>query len=289
MEDFLLHDISIKVLQFSALDAKYMYHSIPYIKDDMLECSLVFPSYMTMKLMLILLFNPLLPALDGLDKNICFMNVKSLQTSYIFLISCDWCSIVNGIIETARKNLVAAPGLIDSVDFTSLAVTDKYLDLVLESRTHRVTKKDTANWCMNQFGKKTKDLLLFSRIYLKFESLELKWCPFKRSKEFYYRNKDKRFLFPTQQLVYTIGEILSKHETITCNNCPKVVNRHFKYTDSNTQSIFQPLLVHMLKMLENKEVTRSSSILSLNNLSKGMRDTMKFFKQTAKTRKGNPC
>ena len=71
------------------------------------------------------------------------------------------------------------------------------------------------------FGKKSIDLLLFSQIYLKLEMIELRWCPFKRSKEFYYRNKDKQYLEPTEKMRYEVGKILSKHETITCNNCPK--------------------------------------------------------------------
>lgn len=76
--------------------------------------------------------------------------------------------------------------------------------------------------------------------------IELRWCPFKRSKEFYYRNKDNRYLEPTEKIIYEIGKILSEHDTITCNNCPRVINEKWKYTKSNKLSIFQPLLDYMV-------------------------------------------
>lgn len=77
--------------------------------------------------------------------------------------------------------------------------------------------------------------------------VELRWCPFKRSKKLYYRNKDKRYLEPSENMIYEIGKILSKHEIITCSNCPKVVNEKWQYTKSNKRSIFQPLLNYMIE------------------------------------------
>ena len=47
-------------------------------------------------------------------------------------------------------------------------------------------------------------------------------------------------------MIYEVGKILSIHETITCNNCPKVVNKNWKYTKSNKHSIFQPLLDYIM-------------------------------------------
>ena len=82
------------------------------------------------------------------------------------------------------------------------------------------------------------------------EFLELRWCPFKRSKETYYRNKDPRYLEPTEKIMYEIGKILNEHETITCNNCPNIVNTNWKYTKNREPSIFQPLLDYMMKEID---------------------------------------
>ena len=50
------------------------------------------------------LFTPLKPSLHNLDKNVCFMNVQGLD--YMINNNCDWCSICNGILETAKQNII---------------------------------------------------------------------------------------------------------------------------------------------------------------------------------------
>ena len=196
------------------------------------------------------LFTPLKPALHNLDKNVCFLEIDNKYNN--IRISCDWCSIINGMIETAKQNINKNPKLIKQIDFEKLKMMDTYLDFCLVDRTEKVTNKQIEKLCKNTFGKITIDLLLLSRLYLKLEMIELRWCPFKRSKEFYYRNKDKRYLEPTEKTIYEVGKILSTHETVTCNNCPKIVNEKWKYTKSNTQSIFQPLLDYMMEEINSK-------------------------------------
>ena len=88
--------------------------------------------------------------------------------------------------------------------------------------------------------------------------IELRWCPFKRSRETYYRNIDKRYLKPTGKMMYEIGKILATSETITCNNCPKIVNRNWRYTKSNQQSSFQPLLNYMIKEVDRCKVVHKA-------------------------------
>jgi len=191
------------------------------------------------------LFIPFIPALDNLDKNVCFLEIDDKYNN--IKISCDWCSICNGIIETAKLNIINNHDLLKKIDFEKLREFDKYLDYILIDRRKKLMKKQIEEWCQDTFQAKSSDLLLLSRIYLKVEMIELRWCPFKRSKQFYYRNKDKRFLNPTNKIIYEVGKILSKHDTITCNNCPKIVNDNWKYTKSDTKSIFQPLLDYMME------------------------------------------
>ena len=205
------------------------------------------PHYPFVKILMEFLFVPLKPTLNNLDKNVCFLDIVANTDNEIFLLSCDWCSICNGIVETSKRNIIKNPNLVKRIDFEKLKIADKYLDFSLIDRTERLTNEKIEEWCENTFGKKSIDLLLFSQIYLKLEMIELRWCPFKRSKKFYYRNKDKRYLEPTEKMRYEVGKILSNYETIACNNCPKVVNENWKYTKSNKQSIFQPLLDYMME------------------------------------------
>ena len=209
-----------------------------------IESVKIMPHYQFLKIIMNYLFIPLKPVLHNLDKNVCFMDIDDKYSN--IRISCDWCSICNGIVETAKQNIITNPKITKSIDVDKLKYFDKYLDFILVDRTEKITNEKIEEWCENTFGKISIDLLLFSQIYLKIEMIELRWCPFKRSKEFYYRNKDKRYLEPTEKMIYEIGKILSKHETITCNNCPKVVNEKWKYTKSNKHSIFQPLLDYMI-------------------------------------------
>ena len=210
------------------------------------------PHYPLLKLGMNYFFNCLKPALHDLDKNVCFLDIETDKNIEGFLLSCDWCSICNGIIETAKQNILKNPELLKCIDFEKLKVADNYLDFCLVARTEKITNEKTEKWCESIFGKTNCDLLLFSQIYLKLEMIELRWCPFKRSTEFYYRNKDKRYLDPIEQIRWRVGEILSNYETITCNNCPSAVNEKWKYTKSNTKSIFQPLLDFMIKEINSQ-------------------------------------
>lgn len=243
MNDSLLLEIANKALCIGIYD-------IPYIIDApvgrFVEGIKIYPSYVFLKFWMYACYTPLLPALRGLDTNVCFVMEKGFFP--IFRVSCDWCSICNGILETAKQNIIRDPELIAYIDFNRLRYIDIYLDFILADRTDKITADTTRIWCEQTFSRTTPELLLFSSVYLKLESVELKWCPFKRSKELYYRNKDARYLLPTESIIYEVGRILAQpeHETITCNNCPKVINEHFAFTGSNTDSIFQPLLDSMM-------------------------------------------
>lgn len=204
------------------------YH--PVAIKTLIEFYKIYPHYPSIKTIMICLFNPLKPVLHNLDKNVSFLDIAENKETIQLIIGCDWCSICNGIVETAKSNIVKNPKLVKRIDFEKLKIMDKCLDIILVDRTEKITNEKIEEWCKNTFGKKSIDLLLFSQIYLKLEMIELRWCPFKRSKEFYYRNKDKRYLDPTEKMIYEVGKILFIHETITCNNCPKVVNEKWKYT-----------------------------------------------------------
>jgi hypothetical protein len=225
---------------------KYMPITAENIIANSIEVLKILPFYPLLTLIMYYVFLPLKPVLYNLDKNVSFLNICENKYTITLVIGCDWCSICNGIMETAKQNIIKKPTLLKLIDFEKLKYFDTYLDFVLINRQKKLNDKQIKKWCENTFKKNTPDLLLLSRIYLKLELLELRWCPFKRSKKMYYRNKDKLFLEPTDKIICEVGKILSKKETITCNDCPKLVNENWKYTKSNKNSIFQPLLDHMM-------------------------------------------
>ena len=203
----------------------------------------IMPHYPFLKIVMTCLFAPLKPALHGLDATVCFLQIGAHHAN--IAVSCDWCSICNGILETATQNLVQNPALRARINFPPLRRFDAYLGFILVERRERVADDEIHDWCERTFGEKTVGLLLLSQIYLKCERIELRWRPFRRSVALYYRNKDPRYVEPTDHTIRRIGEILSRYETITCTDCPKVLNHAWRHPRSNRRSMFQPLLDYM--------------------------------------------
>jgi hypothetical protein len=249
MENLMLLDISNKTA-FNVLTNIHLLNYNIYDYRELIHLASFLPQ---LRYLLYDIFVPLKSALQNLDRNVSFVNIDNVFVKN----SCDWCSIVNGIMETAKQNIINQPELVKHIDFERLNYPDNYFDIVLLGRTEKVTAEQVETWCSNTFGQVTPGLLLFSRIYLKLEQIELRWCPFKRSKEFYYRNRDKRYLELTEQTMYEVGKILSKYETITCNNCPLVINAEWKYTKNNEDSMFQPLLDYMMREIREPAVPRT--------------------------------
>ena len=219
------------------------------IKTDITNEGLrISPHYVNLK-MAMRVFHILKPALHNLEKNVCFLDIDNKYEN--IKMSCDWCSICNGVFETVKQNIIDDYTLLKKINIKNLDFFDAYLDTILTNRTRKITTDEIKTWCKKTFKIVTKDLLLLSSMYLKLELVELRWCPFKRSKEFYYRNKDSRYLVPTEKIIHKIGKILSEHETITCNNCPKIINEKWKFAKSNKKSTFQPLLEYMMEEIEN--------------------------------------
>jgi hypothetical protein len=223
----------------------------------------ILPSYFFMKFIMNNLFEPLKYALDGLDKNISFLNVDCCESLKIY---CDWCSICNGIVETAKQNIIINPSLIDKINFDKFKILIRYLDFVLQNRKSKITSQQIIDNCLQKYHKTTNELLILSEIDLKIEQIELRWCPFKRCKD-YYRNFDKRYIEPTENNIYTIGKILTKHDSITCNNCPKIINNNW-YNEVGInnnkiiKSTFQPLLDYMIDIVNHP--TKSDNIIEIN-------------------------
>ena len=242
MEEYLLLTLWVKTTKSILI---YGFGIYKKVVTDM-ELLKVYPHYISLKIIMNYLFFPLKIALRNLNNNISFLDILEDKKNISFILGCVWCSLCNGIIETAKQNIIKNDQLVNQIDFEKLKYLNMFLDFILVNRTEKLTNNKKKILCLNTFGKTTIKLLLFTQIYLKLEMIELRWCPFKRSKKFYYRNKDKRYLQPTKETIYKVGEILSKYETINCNNCPCIVNKNWQYKKGNKQSVFQPLLDYMI-------------------------------------------
>jgi hypothetical protein len=197
-------------------------------------------------------FIPLRRCLQGLADNVSFLYIDLPENLEAFRASCDWCSICNGMIHTAVENLKRQPWLASTIDCGILRVSE-FLDQALARRRHTVSQDEIMLWCQRTFHHLTPSLLTVSKIYLQLEQVELRWCPFKRSKAFYYRNRDPRYITPTLENIQKIGEVLARDETVSCERCPREVNAALpprNETGTVPVSIFQPLLDHMVSELQ---------------------------------------
>lgn len=218
------------------------------------EAVMVSPHYVTLTLFMFI-FNILKPATKGFSDNISFLRIiNTNECSYddfYLIVGCDWCSLNNGMIETVKQNLLKNPTLIDQIDVSKLKCVNNFFSCVLYFREKRITDIDVFLWQQNNFLSDDPRLFSISKLYLQLEQVELRWCPFKRSKEYYYRNKDHRYTTPTIPNIYKIGKILSEHDTVTCELCPELVNNDNQFKNVEvSESIFVPFLNYLIEESE---------------------------------------
>ena len=104
MEELILFNISNEALKTYILKLGGGLGKKPF---DFREGWLIMPHYPFLKIVMNYLFVPLKPILHNLDKNVCFMEIDDKFSN--IRIACDWCSICNGIVETAKSNIVKNP------------------------------------------------------------------------------------------------------------------------------------------------------------------------------------
>lgn len=245
-EDLLFISLTLKTISYR-LKGNSFVNKVSSGNNSIIEGLKIIPLYPLFKFSINNLIIPLKPALKNFNENISFLDIGEDNE---FVYYCDWCSLANGILYTAKENIISDITLLDKIDFNKLNNFKLYLNWVLIQRTNKISNEDIINFSRNNFGQiNNPKLITLSEIYLNLELIELRWCPFKRSKESYYRNNDKRFLFPDEEIIQEVGKILNKNETITCNNCPNIINKNWKYTKSNDKSHFQPLLEYLSLIL----------------------------------------
>jgi hypothetical protein len=198
----------------------------------------LYPSYPVLKLFIILFIEPLKPLLHNVGDNISFLNINNC----VFSVSCDWCSIVNGVFETVRINLNENPELLEQVDFDKLKKGLYFInDDWSKERINRYRTKI--------FGKiLTEDnaerLNLITKFYAYSEETEEKWCPFKRAAKLYYRNP--KYMSLSERNIRKFGKIISK-TNIKCQNCNFELNKTIKRKKMDNY-IFQPILYYLSTM-----------------------------------------
>lgn len=230
------------------------------------ELMKIYPSKLFIKVFLNLAVKPLRTCLHGLSDNVSFLTI---EVADLLRVSCDWCSLCNGIFETAKQNLIHDPSQWNTIDEKDLYVLNNFLDFILDERKIKIMDEDVNEFHNQNFSETPLNMKqrYFSMCYLKFESIELRWCPFKRSKEFYYRNKDHRFINPTKENIKTVGLILMQNETITCNNCPDLLNKNQNafIPDYQNTSIEANIFAPLLEYIESGKPFQDSNRLDPND------------------------
>jgi hypothetical protein len=222
------------------------YFDTMWTETDEYESSVIVPNRTTITMIYRDGFIPLRHCLAGLNDNVSFLYTVLPANMELFRVSCDWCSLCNGMIHTAVENLRRHPHLSDTITPEILRFS-RFLDRALARRQHRVSSSEIMTWCRHTFGRYTPSLVVVSKIYLQLEQVELRWCPFKRTKAAYYRNGDKRYVTPTLQNIQKIGAVLARNETVSCEQCPRAVNAALPTRPE--MSLFEPLLSYMVEQL----------------------------------------
>ena len=202
------------------------------------EGLMIGPFYPFLKIFIVLLADPLKPLLRNVGDNISFLNINNC----FFSASCDWCSIVNGVLETFRINVLKNPKLLENVDFVTLR---KYLYFINDHWS-----KDRINkYRKRLFGSILNDdnaeqLQLITKLYVRAEEVEKKWCPFKRASKLYYRND--KYMSLTDRNIRKFGKIISKTD-IKCHNCNFELNKTIKRKKTDNY-IFQPIKDYLINI-----------------------------------------
>jgi hypothetical protein len=205
---------------------------------------LIFPSYPVLKIFVHLFVEPLKPLLSNVEDNISFLKINNCG----FSISCDWCSIVNGVLETVRVNLNKKPELLDQVDFETL-----YKLFVIKQYVYFFDddwpKERINKHCRRLFGNiLTKDnaerLHIIAKCYAYAEDTEEKWCPFKRAAKLYYRNP--KYMSLSERNIRKFGKIISKTKLV-CHHCNDFLNQTIQRKKTDNY-IFQPMLDYLVNI-----------------------------------------
>jgi len=204
----------------------------------------LFPSYPVLNLFLFVLVKPMKPLLRNVGDNISFLNINNCA----FSISCDWCSIVNGTLETVRVNLNKKPELLDHVDFSPICNFIKLNQVVCffddTWSTERINKHRGKLFGTILTEDNSERLHLIAKLYTYLEYTEKKWCPFKRAAKLYYRNP--KYMSLTERNIRNFGKIISKTKLV-CHHCNFELNKTItkKKTDNY---IFQPMLDYLVNI-----------------------------------------
>jgi hypothetical protein len=166
--------------------------------------------------------------------------INSKDAFDAFIVSCDWCSFVNGTFITVVQNIEADPELLVLLEPYMEWVADIVKARCLESA---IDPKHIPT-VPPEYSKQYMPFLRFiaaNRTML--DDLETRWCPFKRAKSAYFRNTDPRFQPLEPDVVLQVGRILATQRNIVCDECPDIVNGATEFAhDPARVSLIQPML-----------------------------------------------
>jgi len=168
------------------------------------------------------------------------LNLSSNNRMY-----CDWCSIVNGFlklyIDSINYHIKNNINLICNINKVYTKLCKKYLSNAIFFRHKKIKKRDVDIFIQQNFVNFPENIydIIYnvSNIALGLEQIELRWCPF-RSMQQYFRNTNPNFVPINKVMIYKVGEILSKYDTIECIFCNQVIHEEIdpKYISNNPET-----------------------------------------------------
>ena len=151
-----------------------------------------------------------------------YVTFTRLNTNYTQRMSCDFCSIANGIIHfgmDSARDMKRPYSLSKAQVQTLQQVKERVLSILVFRRTSRQELIEAA---LSYSAPYTDNPLLYHLKQIDFllTQIELRWCPF-QAMTLYYRNNDPRYLPINKQNIYEAGRILSQNDTIECYSCSR--------------------------------------------------------------------
>jgi hypothetical protein len=168
--------------------------------------------------------------------------MSSFVSFNAFILSCDWCSFVNGTLYTVVQNIESDPEL--------LVLFEPYIELIHQYCQElplgfnvEIEQTNIPNVPAEYLERYTPVLNFIGLFRSSLDEIETRWCPFKRAKSTYFRNTDRRFQSLEPNVVRQVGEILATRPNITCDECPRIINGVDTFDhDPDRISLIQPLL-----------------------------------------------
>ena len=233
---------------FKYNDASILKQSIDKKGYSSYEGSIITPKNMISLIIVKNMYNSVKHILIAPIEN--YVSFTRLNLSDNDRIHCDWCAIVNGFLKLYIDSIIFHIKnnnihLIKNIRTIDTKICKNYIKSATIFRDKKITKFDIDIFIKDTFIKYPSSI--YSIIYdisslsLYLEQIELRWCPFK-SMQSYFRNTNPNYVPINKKMIYEVGKILSKYDTIECIFCNKIIHESIDKSYISTDPDTSPMM-----------------------------------------------